>query len=396
MSTARKSIVGLVLLILVLSTVAGCGAKEKETVKISFIGPLTGPHAAMGIGGRNSFMLAVKQRNEDPETKYHYEVVAIDDECQPDVGVQAALKACGDPEIIASASHYCSMVAITTADTFHNCGLSSTVWGAVLPDITYGNDYIEVCRANGTMVQQNQEHAKWAWEQGFRKISIMHDVTDYGRGHLEYFSEAWEALGGEILSVDGVLIDQTDFTAELTNIKALDPDMIYFGGLTDRGVAIKSQFDKLEMKCQFDGTSGIKNEAFNDALGEGAEGVISWLEGAPMEKLPGGAEFLAAYDEAGYEQPPEAYGPFAHVAGHLIIDAIEEVGPDRKKVAERINETEVEDTIIGPVEFDEYGQNIVPLVTCYVSQDGKWVVWEDSEYASGQRTLPGVKYMQEK
>ena len=393
MFTARKWVVGLVLLALVLSTVVGCApkAKEKETVKLSFIGPLTGPHAAMGIGGRNSFMLAVKQRNEDPDTKYHYEVEAIDDECKPDMGVQAALKACGDPKIMASASHYCSMVAITTADTFHNCGLSSTVWGAVLPDITYGNDYIEVCRANGTMVQQNQVHAQWAWDQGFRNICIMHDVTDYGRGHLKYFSEAWEALGGEILSVDGVLIDQADFTAELTNIKALDPDMIYFGGLTDRGVAIKSQFEKLEMKCQFDGTSGIKNEAFNDALGEDAEGVISWLEGAPMEKLPGGAKFLEAYEKEGYEQPPEAYGPFAYVAGNLIVDAIEEVGPDRKKIAERIDKTKKADTIIGPVEFDDHGQNIVALVTCYVSQDGKWVVWEDSEYASGKRTLPGLQ-----
>ena len=393
MFTARKWVVGLVLLALVLSTIVGCApkAKEKETVKLSFIGPLTGPHAAMGIGGRNSFMLAVKQRNEDPKTKYHYEVEVIDDECKPDVGVQAALKACGDPDIIACASHYCSMVAITTADTFHNCGLSSTVWGAVLPDITYGNDYVEICRANGTMVQQNQVHAQWAWDQGFRTVCIMHDVTDYGRGHLKYFSEAWEALGGEILSIDGVLIDQADFTAELTKIKALEPDLVYFGGLTDRGVAIKSQLEKLEMKCQFDGTSGIKNEAFNDALGEDAEGVMSWLEGAPMEKLPGGARFLEAYEKEGYEQPPEAYGAFAYVAANLIVDAIEEVGPDRKKVAERMDKTKKEDTIIGPVEFDDHGQNIMALVTGYVSQDGKWVVWEDSEYASGKRTLPGLQ-----
>jgi len=27
-----------------------------------------------------------------------------------------------------------------------------------------------------------------------------------------------------------------------------------------------------------------------------------------------------------------------------------------------------------------------------VSQDGKWVLWEDSEYAAGKRTLPGLKF----
>jgi len=45
------------------------------------------------------------------------------------------------------------------------------------------------------------------------------------------------------------------------------------------------------------------------------------------------------------------------------------------------------DSIIGKVTFDDHGQNIVPLITKYVVQDGKWVVWEDSEYASGKRTL---------
>ena len=55
----------------------------KDTVKISFIGPLTGGVAANGIEGRNSADLAVKLRNEDPKAKYTYQLVALDDECKP-------------------------------------------------------------------------------------------------------------------------------------------------------------------------------------------------------------------------------------------------------------------------------------------------------------------------
>jgi branched-chain amino acid transport system substrate-binding protein len=364
------------------------GAGEKETVKISFIGPLTGGNAGPGMGGRNSFLLAVKEKNEDPNTKYNYEVVVIDDECKPDVGVQAALKAASDPEVVAGASHYCSMVAISTADTFHNQGMPSMVWGAVLPDITYGNEYVEVTRVNGTQINQNQVHAQMMWDEGYRTVSILHDTTDYGRGHLKYFSEAWEALGGEILSVQGVNVDQQDYTAELTKIKAENPDFIYFGGLTPSGIPIRKQMVKLGIDAQFNGTSGIKNEAFNEALGPEAEGVICFLEGAPIDELPGGQAFLEAYEAEGYEEPPEAYGPFAYVAGQLIVDAIEKVGPDRAKVAEELEKnTKDRDTIIGKVTFDEYGQNIVPLITPYVSQDGKWVSWNTSEYASGERSL---------
>ena len=61
-------------------------------------------------------------------------------------------------------------------------------------------------------------------------------------------------------------------------------------------------------------------------------------------------------------------------------------------MAARLKRTKNPTTIIGPVEFDEYGQNTVSLISKYVSQDGKWVLWEDSEYASGKRTLPGHKF----
>ncbi len=393
-SSKRIFIVLSVLIALSLLVSACGGGGAKKTVKIAFIGPFTGGNAAMGLGGRNSFKLAIDELNADPNTKYQYEIVNIDDECKPDVGVQAALKAASDPEIIAAASHYCSMVAISTADTFHNLGLPSMVWGAVLPAITYGNDYVEITRVNGTQIQQNQVHAQTIWDLGFRTVSIIHDTSDYGRGHMEYFSEAWEKLGGKILSIQGVTTDQQDFTAELTKIKAEAPELIYFGGLTPVGIPLRAQMVKLGIEAQFNGTSGIKNESFNEALGPDAEGVMSFLEGAPTAELPGGKKFLEAYEKAGFAEPPEAYGAFAYVAGKLIVAAIEKVGPDRAKVAEELNRTKVEDTIIGPVEFDEYGQNIVPLITPYVSQDGKWVPWSESEYASGKRTLPGLLYMQ--
>jgi branched-chain amino acid transport system substrate-binding protein len=99
-----------------------CGSQKngnKPVVKIAWIGPLTGGNAGIGIGGRNSFQLALKQANADPASKYTYEGMIIDDECVAEVAVQAALKAASDPQVAASVSHYCSVSAIATVDTFH-------------------------------------------------------------------------------------------------------------------------------------------------------------------------------------------------------------------------------------------------------------------------------------
>src|SRR5437868_11912936 len=94
-------------------------ARAKETVRIAFVGPLTGGNSAIGLGGRNSADLAVRLRNADAKSKYQYELVVLDDECKPDAGVQVATKAASDRGIAAGVTHYCSVVAMAKIGRAH-------------------------------------------------------------------------------------------------------------------------------------------------------------------------------------------------------------------------------------------------------------------------------------
>ena len=366
-------------------------AEAKDKVKVGFIGPLTGGVSVNGIGGRNSADLAVHQRNAGAKAKYEYELVVLDDECKPNVAVQVATRMAADKEIIAAATHYCSSTAIATVDVYHKFGLPVVVWGAVLPDITYRNKYAEVHRVNGTMINQNDANAELLTKLGYKTFAVIHDTTDYGKGHNQYFSAALAKLGGKIRGTFGVTADQQDFTAELTQIKALNPQVIYFGGLTPIGVRIRSQMDKLGIKAVFDGTSGIVSDAFIQGLGPLAEGCLAFREGAPTEKLPGGKFFMEKYAAQKYDSPPEAYGAFAFAAMDLILDTIEKVGPNRKSVIAELGNVKDRDSIVGKITFDDHGQNTVAVITKYVIQDGKFVEWDESEYASGKRKLPEQK-----
>src|SRR5438876_6167851 len=171
-------------------------AQAKDKVKVGFIGPLTGGVSVNGLGGRNSADLAVKLRNADAKAKYEYELVVLDDECKPNVAVQVATKMAADREIVAAATHYCSATAIATVDVYHKFGFPIIVWGAVLPDITYRAKYSEVHRVNGTMINQNDANAELISKIGFKNVAVIHDTTDYGKGHNEYFSKAFAKLGG--------------------------------------------------------------------------------------------------------------------------------------------------------------------------------------------------------
>jgi len=376
--------------VLGLSMLAGA-AQAKDVVKIAFIGPLTGGVSAIGLGGRDSADLAVRLRNADPKSKYQYQLVSLDDECKPNIGVQVATQVASDNSIVAGVTHFCSAVAMATVDVYHRFNLPVVVWGAVLPDVTYANDYKEIHRVNGTMINQSQVAAQFMTGLGYKKFVIIHDTTDYGNGHNKYFSEALKKDGGDILADFGVSADQQDFTTELTKIKELKPQVVYFGGLTPIGVRIRTQMAKLGIDAQFEGTSGIKADAYIDGAGATlAEGSLSFLEGAPTDKLPGGTYFLTQYAAQKYSEPPEAYGAFAFAATNLIIDAVEKDGPNRHKVRDTLNHTQGVDTIIGKVTFDDHRQNVVPLVSKYVVQDGKWVLWEDSVYGKGQKKLAGL------
>lgn len=371
---------------------AAAPADAKDKVKVGFIGPLTGGVSVNGLGGRNSADLAVRLRNADAKAKYEYEMIVLDDECKPNIAVQVATKMASDKDIIAAATHYCSATAIATVDTYHKFGFPVIVWGAVLPDITYRNKYPEIHRVNGTMINQNDANAELISKLGFKTVAVIHDTTDYGKGHNEYFRKALERIGtAKIVGTFGVTADQQDFTAELTQIKALNPDVIYFGGLTPIGVRIRQQMDKLGINAAFDGTSGIVSDAFIEGLGPLAEGTLAFREGAPTEKLPGGKFFLEKYNEQKYDNPPEAYGAFAYAAMNMILNSIDKVGPDRKKVIADLGDVKDRNSIVGKITFDDHGQNTVAVITAYVVQDGKFVEWGESEYASGKRKLPRQK-----
>ncbi|HCE9036894.1 branched-chain amino acid ABC transporter substrate-binding protein [Klebsiella michiganensis] len=367
--------------LIALSLLGSTSLLAKETVKIAFIGPLTGGASATGLGGRNSAQLAVNQHNADPAAKYTFELIKFDDECKPATGVQVVTKAATNSSIIAAIGHYCSAVAAVTVNTYHRFGLPLVVWGAVLPEITYGNNYKEIHRVNGTMINEGKLAAEYVKNSGFKRIAVIYDTTDYGKGQSKYFLQYLkENPQASVVSSFGVDISQQDFSAELTAVQKSNPDILYFGGLTPQGVALRAQMQRMGLSKPMMGVSGILNSGFIDGVGkEAAEGVVSFHNGAPIDKYSQGAAFLKAYNMAGFKEEPDAYGPFAYSAATLIMDAVEKVGPDRKKVRDVLNHTAGYKSLVGTINFDDHRQNLTNAYQ-YVVQDGKWVYWPDSKY----------------
>ena len=379
-------------LLLTVSLIAGLTspAEAKKVVKIAFIGPLTGGAAGFGLGGRNSADLAIREANKSGKFPYEIKLLPVDDASDPDTGVAGAEKACADPDLVAGIGHFNSPVALATIHVYHRYRLPFIVWYAVHPDITYGHKYKEIFRIYQIMsVQMDAIADSLVNKFKYNKWSLIHDLSNLGEIQRKDFMNSFPKKGAKVLSVDGVAVGQTDFLPILTKIKALNPEGIYYGGVVMEAALIKAQMQKLGMSnVVFASGSGIVTETFNEIAKESGEGSMGFFMGKPVEKLRGGKEFLVAYKAAGYKEPYEVAGPLAYDAVGIILSALQKVGPDdREALAKAISAVRYEG-LLGETTFDERGQTKLAVVSEFVSQDGKWVIWEDSAYAKGQRRLP--------
>src|SRR5512136_3085704 len=140
-------------------------AQEKKLVKLGFIGPLTGPNAAVGLGARNSADLAVRQANEKGNLPFKLELVVLDDASDPTTGVAAATKLCSDALVMAATTHFNSPVGLATIHVFHRYGVPQMFWGGIHPDITNKNNYLEVTRICPNTLVEHANLAKFVVEK---------------------------------------------------------------------------------------------------------------------------------------------------------------------------------------------------------------------------------------
>lgn len=367
----------LAMLTTVVMLVTGCSSKKSDTIKIGFIGPLTGGNAATGIGLRNSAELAVKEANASGKYKHKFELVVVDDGGNPSTAVSAANKLIANKDIVAVFGHFNSGAALATVPIFHKNGMPILVTAAIHPDITKGK-FKEVTRIMTAANVQNEFAGKTAVKEwGIKTIALINDKTDYGKTNADQFAEAAKKNGATIISEDGISVGQQDFSALLTKIKAENPEAIYFGGVATEAALLKRQMADLNMNCLFISDSGIISDTFNKIAGSAATGMIAFNIGKPLEDLPGGKAFEKNYAAAKFAEPHEAYGHFAYDSANVVMAAIEKAGEKgaitRSSVAAAIRATKDFPCIIGKTTFDERGENTLKLITPYISDGGKWV-----------------------
>ncbi len=330
------------------------------TIKIASQSPLSGPQASLGTGIRNGAELAVEQlAGPLADLGFTVEFAPFDDQARAEVGSANAKSIASDPEVLCVVGHLNSGVALASLPDYQNASLPMVSPANTNPNITEGG-YGVAFRIVGRDDVQGVVAEEFAREElGAESVYIIHDTTAYGQGVAEFFREAAEANGLEVLGFEGTE-EQSDFSAILTPIQAANPDVVLFGGIYSQAGPFFRQARDRGITAQFLGPDGMESSDLVELAGDAVEGMHYTTVAAPVSQFPDAAQYAedyqATFNEAAPAFSPQAYDS-ASLCGAAILKAAADAGgkPTREQVLAAMQDLPALSGITGTYAFNANG-----------------------------------------
>lgn len=227
-----------------------------------------------------------------------------------------------------------------------------------------------------------------AAKRGLKTVAIINEDTLFPKASAAGTAEAAKKRGLQVVLQESYPKGNTDYSALLVKIKALNPDVIAAGTYFDDAVAITRQMKELNVNPKMFGlTVGGDLPEFYDLLKQNAEyvyGSTQWDDSLPY---PGAKEFLAAFTKKFKHEP--SYHAAAGYAGCLLYaEAVKRAGSlDADKVREQLLKLETK-TAFGDYKVDADGFQVAHKMVMLQWQDGKRVVVWPDDLASGKPRFP--------
>lgn len=367
----------LLFLVSIMTSPVGAQGKD-DVVRIGLHGPFTGPVAYSGELMKKGFLLAVDEVNRGGGIKIGGKMIKIkefveDDRATPAEGVAVTEKLITRDQVHAVVGPFNSSVGLAVAELSDRYKVVRVVPIAVADAITKGHPWVFRNCPNQTM--QTVQNAEWAMKQGkWKKFALLLENTDYGRGGGETWSNVVKGTGGEILATEYFNLGDSDFTTQLTKIKAKDPEGIFLVGLITEGAQILRQARQLGMKQQFFGLGGFASDKFIQLAGGAAEGLINNSYWEPNPKIPKSIAFKENFEKFS-KMEAEMFSAATYDAVYILKEAFEKAGvlgtdPESKEALRKAMHKVDYVGVQGRTTFDSEGQATL-FVYIVTVKDGK-------------------------
>lgn len=352
---------------------AGTGMAADDTVRLGVAGAHSGDLASYGIPSIRAAELVVESVNADGGVLGNeVTIITEDDVCKPEVAANTAAKLASDGVSVVL-GHICSGATKAALGIYKASNIIALSPSATNPDLTQSGDYPNFFRTIASDDAQARLQVDFALNKlGLKKLAVIHDKGDYGKGLAEYaklFLE--EAEGAEVVLYEGVTPGAVDYSAIVQKIKRSGAEAVIFGGYHPEASKIVMQMRKKRMGTTFISDDGVKDDTFIKVAGEYAEGVYA-TGPRDTSKNPLTIAANKAHQDK-YGADPGAFFLNAYAGTQALLNAIEKAGSTEYDAVRKALMSEWVETPLGKISFDERGDAIGVGFSMYQVKEGVYV-----------------------
>lgn len=349
----------------------GCGAEKPpgaEGIQVGFFGALTGPTATFAQSGRNGVTLAVEELNAAGGVLggKRIELLVEDDRGEPSEAASAVSKLITRDHVVALIGEQASSRTIAAAPIAQSYRVPMISPTSTNADVTKKGDYIfRVCF---TDPYQGAVLSSFAREnlKANTAAQLVDVRNDYSVGLAQAFRESFEKAGGRMLGELKYSEGDNDFSAQLTAIRPLDPDVLVIPGYyTDAGL-IARQAKALGIRATLLGGDGWDSPKLIEIGGDAIEGAYFSNHYSVDDPSPAVRQFVAAYRKK-HGTDPDSIAALSYDAARLLADAIRRAGStEGKRMRDALAETKDFSGVSGTIRMDADRNPVKPAVVLKV------------------------------
>jgi branched-chain amino acid transport system substrate-binding protein len=348
-------------------------ALAADTIKLGVVGPHSGDLASYGLPTVNAAKLVVKDINaKGGVLGKKVELVIEDDVCKPEVATNSATKAVGEGVNVVL-GHICSGATKAALGIYKDSKIVAMSPSATNPALTQSGDYPNFFRTIASDDAQAKLEVDFALDVlKLKKIAVLHDKGDYGKGLAEFAKKFLEAdPRAEVVLYEGITPGAVDYSAVVQKIKRRKAEAVIFGGYHPEASKIVTAMRKKKMSTIFISDDGVKDDTFIKVAKEYAEGVYA-TGPKDVTQNPMTAKARKAH-VAEFGSDPGAFFDNAYAATLALLNAIEKAGSTDYDAITKSLRTDMVDTPLGKIKFDERGDAIGVGFSMYQVQKGVYV-----------------------
>jgi branched-chain amino acid transport system substrate-binding protein len=340
-----------------------CNKGGGDKILIGEYGSLTGTEATFGISSSNGLKLAIEEVNKSGLLNKQIELVTYDDQGKPSEAATVVQKLINKDKVVAIVGEVASSRSKAGAQICQTSKIPMISPASTNPEVTLIGDYIfRVCFIDPFQATVLSKFAMNTLK--VKRIAILKDVKNaYSTGLASFFETEFKKMGGEVIENQSYSNGDKDFKAQLTAIKAKNPEAIFIPGYYTDVNLISIQAREIGITQPLLGSDGWESEKLTEGKAKDAlEGCFFSTHVSTENPDPNVQNFIKKYKEK-YNMMPDAMSFLAYDAGMILFDAIKRSGTtDGQKVRDELAKTKDYQGVTGKITVNEQRNAIKPAV----------------------------------